>query len=72
MFRSLVEVKQSLTDAGMLVDRNVIAYCGGGIAATIDAFACLLVGKDEIAVYDGSMDEWVRDESLPLNEGSAP
>lgn len=71
-FRSPEEVEQSLTDAGMLDDRNVIAYCGGGISATIDAFACLLVGKDDIAVYDGSMSEWVRDESLPLTEGNTP
>jgi len=71
-FRSPEEVKQSLADAGMLGDRQVIAYCGGGIAATIDAFACLLVGKQEIAVYDGSMGEWVRDESFPLTRGSTP
>lgn len=71
-FRSPEEVRQSLADAGMLDDRNVIAYCGGGISATIDAFACLLSGKDNVAVYDGSMSEWVKDESLPLTEGSNP
>ena len=71
-YRSPDEVKQSLTAAGMLDDRSVIAYCGGGISATIDAFACLLLGKEDIAVYDGSMSEWVKDESLPLNEGDNP
>jgi len=71
-FRSPQEVKQSLTDAGLLDDRPVIAYCGGGISATIDAFACLMSGKTNVAVYDGSMGEWVRDESLPLTTGSEP
>lgn len=71
-FRSPEEIKQSLTDAGLLDDRPVIAYCGGGISATIDAFACLMSGKSDVAVYDGSMGEWVRDKSLPLVEGSAP
>lgn len=71
-FRSADEVQQSLTTAGLLGADKVIAYCGGGISATIDAFACLLLGKQEIAVYDGSMSEWVKDEKLPLVEGSAP
>jgi len=47
----------------------VIAYCGGGIAATINAFACLLVGQEQVAVYDGSMSEWARDESMPIETG---
>ena len=71
-FRSPEEIKQSLSDAGLLDDRPVIAYCGGGISATIDAFACLMSGKEDVAVYDGSMGEWVRDASLPLVEGSQP
>ena len=40
-----------------------------GFSATVDAFACLLVGHDDVAVYDGSMAEWVRDESLPMETG---
>ncbi|MEQ9144437.1 MAG: sulfurtransferase [Parvibaculaceae bacterium] len=71
-FRAPQELVQSLTDAGVLDDRRVITYCGGGIAATVDAFACLLAGKHDVAVYDGSMSEWVRDEALPLVEGSEP
>lgn len=71
-FRSPQEVQQSLSDAGLLDERPVIAYCGGGISATIDALACLLCGKQDVAVYDGSMSEWVKDESLPLVEGGEP
>ncbi|AWZ00139.1 3-mercaptopyruvate sulfurtransferase [Rhodobiaceae bacterium] len=71
-FRAPAEIKQSLSEAGLLDDRPVIAYCGGGISATIDAFACLMSGKTNVAVYDGSMGEWVRDASLPLVEGSKP
>ncbi|MCE7997466.1 MAG: sulfurtransferase [Rhodobiaceae bacterium] len=71
-FRSPEEIKNSLSAAGLLDDRPVIAYCGGGISATIDAFSCLLVGKEDVAVYDGSMGEWAADKSLPLVEGSEP
>lgn len=71
-FRPVDELRQALDETGMLAAPRVIAYCGGGISATIDAFACLLAGKAEVAVYDGSMSEWVRDESLPLVTGSEP
>lgn len=65
-------VRQVLTEAGLLAAPRVIAYCGGGISATIDAFACLLVGHPDVAVYDGSMSEWVRDPNRPLTVGEAP
>ena len=48
-------------------DQPVITYCGGGIAATSDAFVLTqLLGRDDVAVYDGSLSEWLRDPSRPL------
>ena len=40
---------------------KVITYCGGGIAASADAFVLALLGHDKVAVYDGSLSEWVKD-----------
>jgi thiosulfate/3-mercaptopyruvate sulfurtransferase len=71
-FRPAAELEAALSSKGLLAADRVIAYCGGGISATIDALACLLVGKEEVAVYDGSMSEWVRDESLPMTMGAEP
>jgi thiosulfate/3-mercaptopyruvate sulfurtransferase len=71
-FRSAQELKAALSELGLLDAERVIAYCGGGISATIDALACLLVGQERVAVYDGSMSEWVADESLPLVVGQEP
>ena len=71
-FRDAQAITESLRAKGLLEAERVVTYCGGGISATIDAFACLLVGKEEVAVYDGSMSEWVRDESLPMTEGEMP
>ena len=71
-FRDAQAITESLRAKGLLEAERVVSYCGGGISATIDAFACLLVGKEEVAVYDGSMSEWVRDESLPMTEGEMP
>lgn len=71
-FRSDAELESALRAAGLLDAGRVVTYCGGGISATIDAFACLLAGKDDVAVYDGSMAEWARDASLPLRTGIEP
>ena len=68
-FKDGEALRQALDAKGLLAAPQVISYCGGGISATIDAFACLLCGKEEVAVYDGSMAEWVRDESLPMETG---
>ena len=50
---------------------RVITYCGGGIAATVNAVAHLIAGNKNVSVYDGSMDEWAG-EGLPLSQGNSP
>lgn len=51
--------------------KHIITYCGGGIAATVNAIAHFMTGNENVAVYDGSMDEWVG-ERLPItNKGNA-
>ncbi len=44
----------------------MICYCGGGISATIDLFLLHQLGHDSLTLYDGSMGEWARDPSLPI------
>ena len=46
--------------------KRIITYCGGGIAAAVNATAHLLTGHENTAVYDGSMYEWLG-EGLPVN-----
>jgi thiosulfate/3-mercaptopyruvate sulfurtransferase len=55
--------------AGALDARRIITYCGGGIAASSDAFALALLGREDVAVYDASLSEWAVDPSLPMETG---
>jgi thiosulfate/3-mercaptopyruvate sulfurtransferase len=50
-------------------DGPVVAYCGGGISATVDVFALALLGRDDVRLYDGSLTEWTADPALPVEAG---
>lgn len=52
--------------APVLTAEKVVVYCGQGIAASADALALVLVGHDDVALYDGSLDEWTGDDDAPL------
>ena len=66
------QLHQTLEARGMLSTSRTLIYCGGGIAATLEAFACALVGQENVGVYDGSMSEWAANEELPLTLGLKP
>ena len=66
------ELRELFEQAGGLSGGRVITYCGGGIAATLDAFLLTRLGVENVAVYDGSLSEWAADPSLPLVTGAAP
>ena len=68
-FLPLEQLREKFQAQGALDGRSVITYCGGGIAATCAAFTLVRLGVPDVAVYDGSLTEWSRDESLPLETG---
>jgi len=47
----------------------VVCYCGGGISATEALFLLHRLGHRKLALYDASMAEWARDETLPIECG---
>ncbi|MCX7375497.1 MAG: sulfurtransferase [Alphaproteobacteria bacterium] len=51
------------------MDRSVITYCGGGIAASADALVLTMLGHKDVKLYDASLSEWVKDPSLPMEAG---
>ena len=56
--------------APVLDGERIVAYCAGGIAATSDALALTLLGHHNVAVYDGSLNEWAADPRLELVVGA--
>ena len=44
-------------------------YCGGGISASAVAVALAILGRSDVVIYDGSLQEWSADPSLPLALG---
>ncbi len=54
------------TFADVLGAPRLIAYCAGGIAATAAALALTVLGETNVAVYDGSLNEWTADPDAPL------
>ena len=71
--RPVEELRAEFESAGLLdTDMRVVTYCGGGIAATGVAHALALAGRDDVAIYDGSMTAWAGNPELPLVTGESP
>lgn len=68
-FTMLADAQAKFAAKGVTPDKHVIAYCGGGISATIDLFMLHQLSYDDITLYDASMGEWARNESVPIETG---
>lgn len=65
-FASPQDIQQRFSDVGADRSKRIIIYCGGGIAATLDAYLLHQLGYENLAVYDNSMSEWANDPALPI------
>ena len=66
LYRPADELAALFASAGADPSQRVVTYCGGGIAASNDAFVLAMLGYENVAVYDASMSEYAADPSLPL------
>jgi thiosulfate/3-mercaptopyruvate sulfurtransferase len=64
-FRPLDEIRAQVENCGLARGRATVAYCNGGVAATVVLFNLARLGYAEIANFDGSWNEWSRRTDLP-------
>ena len=67
-YRPLPELRRKT--AAVLDHKRVITYCGGGIASASLALVLTRLGHQNVAVYDGGLQEWCSDPDLPLELGA--
>lgn len=64
-FRPVEELRQLL--AGPLATPRVLTYCGGGIAASSVTMLLMMLGHEDVRLYDASLSEWAPDLTLPMS-----
>jgi thiosulfate/3-mercaptopyruvate sulfurtransferase len=69
------ELTRVFAEAGVDVGRlppDVVVYCNGGVTCTVPLAALRMLGREDVAVYDGSWNEWGNDPSRPVRSGGSP
>jgi thiosulfate/3-mercaptopyruvate sulfurtransferase len=51
-------LRRRFADAGLEPGRPVVTSCGSGVTAAVLALGLHLIGRDDVALYDGSWAEW--------------
>ena len=66
MLKSPEEALSVFAKYNITKESEILNYCGGGIAATLNAFVLYQLGFQKLKVYDNSLSEWAMDNSLPM------
>jgi thiosulfate/3-mercaptopyruvate sulfurtransferase len=70
-YKDRAAIRAAFADAGIDLARPVVTTCGSGITAAVLAFGLDLLGKEDVALYDGSWAEWGGDPETPKAKGPA-
>ena len=65
------ELQAVFAAAGVDMDRPLVTTCGSGMTAAVLLFGLKLLGKEDVALYDGSWTEWGSDLATPKEKGKA-
>ena len=67
-FKNIKELSKLFFDKNIFKNQKVLNYCGGWIAASLEAFILYQLGFQNIMIYDNSLSEWAKDENLPIEK----
>lgn len=67
-FRPADEIGRVFTAAGVDLGAPLVATCGSGVTAAFLTFAAHLIGRSDVAVYDGSWAEWGNADGAPVEQ----
>jgi thiosulfate/3-mercaptopyruvate sulfurtransferase len=68
--KSLAAIRRAFEAAGVDLARPIVTTCGSGITASVLALALARLGREDIAVYDGSWTEWGGRPDTPIATGA--
>lgn len=57
-FKSKDELRAAFDAAGIDMSKPMVTTCGSGVTAAVVSFAAALLGREDVALYDGSWSEW--------------
>jgi thiosulfate/3-mercaptopyruvate sulfurtransferase len=65
------EVRRIFEEAGVDLSAPAVTSCGSGVTAAVLAFALASLGKQDVALYDGSWTEWASQPDAAIARGPA-
>ncbi|NBC36869.1 3-mercaptopyruvate sulfurtransferase [Novosphingobium sp. FSY-8] len=70
-YKDKAGLSAAFSAGGVDLSRPVVVTCGSGMTACVLAFGLHLLGKQDVALYDGSWAEWGSDPTTPKAVGSS-
>ena len=70
-FKDKAGIRAAFEEAGVDLAKPIVTSCGSGMTACVLIFGLFLIGKTDVALYDGSWAEWGADPETPKETGAS-